>query len=546
MKASHSAGVFARCRADEVKVVLSTNMAETSVTVPDIGVVIDTGKQREQRHDPATDSAMLVECFGSLANAKQRQGRAGRVSAGVCFRLFTSALEKRLSAQPVPEIRRVSLTHLSLQLRAMLDANKETRSLTVKQVLTQLIEPPNLEAQDAALQTLVAVDAIRIDKKEELTPLGQHMAQLPVHNIRLAKLLLLGATLSCVSPTVSLCALLSSDLSILLSPPDKRDEARTIQRRTFGISSQGIQGEDSYLDSDHLLALNAFLAFRRCWKNEGAGRARRFCEQHFLRFSALRQVELLRQRFLQALKSRSFVPRSFVLNDDFVVSGRAVDTFKNAGPKHVDAWSSDARVLLCCLAGALFPRVCVVRRPQDKYVVVSGGAVRQEGAHESWDFKFFPLAQGRFPDRVKENQTVQLSRLRPSDVYDSRVFAHPSSALRDHYRFEHSYVVYFRRMQTSKPFLFDASVVSPWSLLFFGGALQLHDMSEQETLLQVGDRLLLRAPRQLARLLRALRRQLAALLQQKLVTPSMDMTRTNTLHAIVQLLHMHGTARRCA
>jgi HrpA-like RNA helicase len=133
------------------KIVLATNIAETAITVDDVGFVVDTGRMKENRYDPARRLSSLEDCLVSRANARQRRGRAGRVQPGVAVHLFTSHRHKHvcLSAQ-APEVQRVPLEQLVLRIKALQYPG------TAAQVCARLIEPPKPEA------VTHAVDEVRI------------------------------------------------------------------------------------------------------------------------------------------------------------------------------------------------------------------------------------------------------------------------------------------------------------------------------------------------------------------------------------------------
>ena len=102
------------------KIVVATNVAETSVTIPDITCVIDTGRVKERRWDPKRGLASLEECFISRASAKQRRGRAGRVREGKCFSLYTSKRhEVLMKSHQEPEMKRAPLTEVVLQIASL-------------------------------------------------------------------------------------------------------------------------------------------------------------------------------------------------------------------------------------------------------------------------------------------------------------------------------------------------------------------------------------------------------------------------------------------
>lgn len=102
------------------KVIVATNVAETSITIDDIVAVIDTGRVKETSYDPQNNMRKLEEVWASRAACKQRRGRAGRVRAGKCYKLYTRSAETtKMMERPEPEIRRVPLEQLCLSVRAM-------------------------------------------------------------------------------------------------------------------------------------------------------------------------------------------------------------------------------------------------------------------------------------------------------------------------------------------------------------------------------------------------------------------------------------------
>ena len=102
------------------KVIAATNVAETSITIPDIVAVIDTGRVKETSFDPQNNMVRLEEVWASRAACKQRRGRAGRVAAGTCYKLYTRNVEaQKMAERPEPEIRRVPLEQLCLSVKAM-------------------------------------------------------------------------------------------------------------------------------------------------------------------------------------------------------------------------------------------------------------------------------------------------------------------------------------------------------------------------------------------------------------------------------------------
>ncbi|KAL9602381.1 MAG: hypothetical protein Q9179_002563 [Wetmoreana sp. 5 TL-2023] len=146
------------------KVVLSTNIAETGVTIPDVTCVIDTGKHKEMRFDEKRQLSRLIEVFISRANAKQRRGRAGRVQEGICFHLFTKARHDNIMApEQTPEMLRLSLQDLVLRVKLCKFGSTE-------QTLSEALDPPLAKNIRRAIDALIDVKALTV--AEELTPLG--------------------------------------------------------------------------------------------------------------------------------------------------------------------------------------------------------------------------------------------------------------------------------------------------------------------------------------------------------------------------------------
>ena len=183
------------------KLVLATAIAETSLTIPDIRVVIDAGRARRARHDPGSGMARLVTEAVSRAEAEQRRGRAGRVAPGVCYRLWTKGQEGALPAFPPAEIETADLTGLALEL-ALWGGGEGLAFLT----------PPPAGALSEARALLVALGAL--DAAGRISAHGKAMAALPLHP-RLAHMLL-----SAGKGAAPLAALLNSRDPLTGAPAD--------------------------------------------------------------------------------------------------------------------------------------------------------------------------------------------------------------------------------------------------------------------------------------------------------------------------------------
>jgi len=183
------------------KVVLATNIAETSLTIEGIHTIVDSGLVREPVFDPATGMTRLDTRRISRASAEQRMGRAGRLAAGHCYRLWSEDQHKQLSAQSTAEILQADLAPMTLQLLAW-GVEEPTE-------LAWLDTPPNGPYQQsvAMLEACAAV-SISDAGRCSLTPHGQLMARMPMHP-RLAHMLLVGLEINASNEACLLASLLS-------------------------------------------------------------------------------------------------------------------------------------------------------------------------------------------------------------------------------------------------------------------------------------------------------------------------------------------------
>ncbi|KAI1793062.1 P-loop containing nucleoside triphosphate hydrolase protein [Ganoderma leucocontextum] len=339
----------------EWKIIVSTNVAETSVTIDDVIYVIDGGKVKETHYDAEAGLTKLTEQWVTRAAAKQRRGRAGRTQPGICYKLYTRAQEKRMAPFPVPEIKRVPLESIALTLKVVHN--------DVKSFLSRAIDPPNIAAVDKALEVLEELSAI--DSDGDLTALGRHMAMLPM-DLRLGKMLILGTVFRCLGPVLTVAACLSSK-PLFLSPMDKRQEANQARAR-FATGN-----------SDLLTDVNAYEeCLSRRNKGESQSAIRAFCEQNFLSPSTIRDITSLRQDFLSALSSLGFVPDR----------SKPADTALNTN-------SSNVNLVKAVILGGFWPRVARVHLPKSaiKFDRVQAGTIQRENTAK--EFKMYDLREGR-------------------------------------------------------------------------------------------------------------------------------------------------------
>ena len=270
------------------KIILATNIAETSITIPDVQYVVDTGKLREKQFDQTRRLSQLSCTWISKSNSKQRAGRAGRVQNGNYYALFTEERYQTLRAVGLPEILRTDLQEICLQIKA------QAIESPIREFLAEAIEPPNPKAVDAAIFKLEALDAITEDG-EAITPLGRLLSSFPVHP-SLGKMIILGIIFRCLDPMIVLGAA-GAERSLFNSPIDHRNEA--IQAKVSFAQGSG---------SDHIALLNAVQELRQVRDNKGEYWMRDVAHRNFLNLTAFNAIEASARQIEQILLEARLIP----------------------------------------------------------------------------------------------------------------------------------------------------------------------------------------------------------------------------------------------
>lgn len=274
--------IFERPPAGIRKIILSTNIAETSITIDDVVFVIDCGKIKISNFNAETNTKSLVPEWVSLANASQRKGRAGRVQPGVCYHLYSRAREMTLEQYQKPEILRSRLEDIILTAK-ILQLGK------VEEFFSKLMDPPDPQSVKISIDLLRRLNAL--DSDENLTPLGYHLAKLPIAP-QMGKMILFGAMFSCLNPILCIAATLDFKDAFQL-PLGKEDLANRMKLKLAKNPT-----------SDHLLYFEAL----NTYESISPMSRRQFCWEYFLSSQTLNLLIDMKKQFMQYLHEMNFVP----------------------------------------------------------------------------------------------------------------------------------------------------------------------------------------------------------------------------------------------
>ena len=254
------------------KIILATNIAETSLTINGIVYVIDPGFVKQKLYNPRTSMESLVVVPISRASANQRAGRAGRISSGKCFRLYTAyAYATELAENTVPEIQRTNLVTIVLQLK----------SLGIDDIVNfDYMDPPAPDTLIRALEQLYALNAL--NDTGELTKLGRQMAELPLDPM-LAKTLISSVKYQCTNSIITICSMLSLSNTIFYTPKSKRLESDTAHQLFY--SSYG----------DMLTLLNVY----NTWRDNDY--STEWCYQYYVQYRSMKKIRDIRTQLINML-----------------------------------------------------------------------------------------------------------------------------------------------------------------------------------------------------------------------------------------------------
>ncbi|XP_054284803.1 ATP-dependent RNA helicase DHX33 [Macrosteles quadrilineatus] len=302
--------VFKPCAGEMRKVILSTNIAETSVTISGVRYIIDSGMVKVRTHQAGTGLDVLKVQRISQAQAWQRAGRAGREAPGACYRVYTQQEFDMMMKNTTPEIQRCNLSSVVLQLTA----------INIDPLTFDFLDRPPTELIKEALHHLGQLGAVENDR---LTTLGRKMAQFPL-DPAFSRVLLAANDFKCLDEMLSLVSVLSSEC-VFVTSPAKKEEAKAA--RIKFLSPEG----------DHITLLNIF----RCYRN--IRDQKKWCFDNFLNARNLEYAAEVRTQ-LVALCERAGFPHSSC--------GQNLDTVRK------------------CLIAGLFNNIAELQR--DKHYITIG------------------------------------------------------------------------------------------------------------------------------------------------------------------------------
>ncbi len=325
------------------KIVLATNVAEVSLTIDQVDVVIDLGRAKETAYDLFMGVPTLNLSYVSQASVTQRAGRAGRTRAGVCYHLFSKERFERMDQFRVPEMLRSPVDDVVLHSRLVL-TRQQRNNVSVRTFLQNAPDPPKDEAINRATQFLSDIGAFTVttlpqqDKEskaasaEQLTALGVHLAAMPLP-AHLSKMLLWGVLLGVLDDCLKLAAglQLRSPWVIDTEERENGEDVAFSMRKIKNMLSEGLR-------SDTVALIGAFDQFDEMRASHGdrSDEIYEFCEQMRLQYKSMMTWSENKRRLRKELQERRLIPTDSNLAD------------RNKGNRSL---------FLCCLAAGFFPNI---------------------------------------------------------------------------------------------------------------------------------------------------------------------------------------------
>lgn len=384
------------------RIILATNIAETSVTIPDVVYVVDSARVKEQRYDPDRHISSLVSAWVGSSNLNQRAGRAGRHRSGEYYGILGARHADRLHPHQTVEMKRIDLSNIVMHVKAL-----NFPGMTVEEVLAATIEPPDADRVEAAMRSLQMVGAL--DESKNLTSLGRVLLQLPI-DAQMGRLVLFGSFFRCLDQALSLAAILTNR-DPFVSPMHLKEEA-ALRKNSFSPEE---------FRSDALATLRAY---NEWWAMQSRGEyvsANRFCVDNFLSKPTLLMIQKIKAHILQSLYDIGVID---------VSAGGAAGGKPRVGrgeltvPRQLDVNGDSMPLLTALVAIALQPKFAV--RTNEKMYRTSQDKVHIRTSHERLLLiQYFRVFSSTH--RVSTIASASISRWRTAHAWRSRSSRIPRS-----------------------------------------------------------------------------------------------------------------------
>ncbi|KAK6462404.1 P-loop containing nucleoside triphosphate hydrolase protein [Scheffersomyces coipomensis] len=444
------------------KIVVSTNVAETSITIPDCVVVVDSGRSKNVFYDAKLNTTKLVENWCSKAEINQRRGRSGRITNGNCYHLYTKDVESSLLAQPIPEIRRTRLENLYLIVKAMGINN-------VEEFLNNGIDAPDQSSLVQSKKFLHDIGAL--DNLSNLSHLGKYLSFLPT-DLQSGKLLIFGCIFGCLEFCLTLASLSSSG-NPFIDNRDDRDKIKAIRNKFSNNNGDFIAQANAYHEYENL---------RKSKQN-----AKSFISTNYLSYNTLNDISSTRVQYLSFLKDMGFIPIDY-----------------SSDHSYLNRNNNNFSIIRSIITGSYYPQIARVQLPDPKFFKSSVGSVaidpeakqtkfwiRNEAFVEKIDKKeplgellpatkslifsnsvvydnYAPdneLVQGLLDEVIDEDGNID------SNKYREMIDLTPKASKSSNQLLKSPFIVYGKSQKTFAMFIGDITPTSTLATLLFGGEI---------------------------------------------------------------------------